>query len=127
MLRRIRIYGVGFFLGCLLSYFFLFKNRDHNLDYWLPKERIRDEIISKKHFFDGSFSCAQQCLNINSDTASIEILVKTSDIDFSKSQTKIAQKTYYFEQEAFSFQAQMGEVITFKNLRAKKDEKCLCK
>lgn len=84
MKTRFTLYGIGFVMGIVIVFFFLGgKNASCN---WLPNARILNIIQQKKISF--SQEVHEEMRSKTIDSLRIMQLIKTGDIDFSKSRVK---------------------------------------
>ncbi|UCE94875.1 MAG: hypothetical protein JSV73_06315 [Flavobacteriaceae bacterium] len=84
MKTRFTLYGIGFVIGIVIVFFFLGgKNASCN---WLPNARILNIIQQKKISISQEVRAEMQSTYI--DSLQIMQLIKTGDIDFSKSRVK---------------------------------------
>ena len=84
MKRRFALYGFGFALGLILVFFFLGgKKASCN---WLPNDRILNIIQQKEVSF--SPEVWADLPGIGADSTDIYSILRTGDVDFSKSRVK---------------------------------------
>lgn len=68
MLRRLRIYFVGFGLGLIMTYVIFSKSEDRNLDIWTPEQRVLEDIRNDSVFLEApKLRCYLNCLDVTSD------------------------------------------------------------
>lgn len=79
--RRIAVFFIGVLIGCVLIYFTLIKGRDRT--YWLPSNRVRNELLSRKLFFPENTLCKMKCAGL--DKNQVKEILNTGKIDFGKS------------------------------------------
>jgi hypothetical protein len=99
VLRKIRVYLVGVFLGIIMVYFMLIKGKKRDFSFWLPSERVLEELRRKKPDTDSLMLCYINCNAINS--SEFEEALNSSEVLFDESNTKEYPKTYtlFFEQK----------------------------
>ena len=73
----------------------LIRNRDRDLDRWLPAERIKSDWIEKIDITQKPYSCLTNYFG--SDTTVLKQKIKNADIDFSKSQPRAEPPSYFVE------------------------------
>lgn len=84
MKTRFTLYGIGFVMGIVIVFFFLGgKNASCN---WLPNDRILNIIQQKKISF--SQEVREELQSSAIDSLQIMQIIKTGEIDFSKSRVK---------------------------------------
>lgn len=82
--KRFALYGIGFAMGIVMVFFFLGgKKASCN---WLPNDRILN-IIQKKQIVFGE-ELEKDMKEAEADSIDISVILKTGDIDFSKSRVK---------------------------------------
>ncbi|HEV7230388.1 MAG TPA: DUF4258 domain-containing protein [Bacteroidia bacterium] len=83
--RRIQLYLFGFFLGALIVWFGVMKNRpDDNLTSWLPKNRIVMQLDTNKMVLTGNAGCRLNCQDVKVED--LKELIKHGQVNFSQSQ-----------------------------------------
>lgn len=92
MLRRIQIYAFGFFLGSIVVYVTLIRDRDRDLGSWLPESRVKSEIVEK--FEAGKNECMLNCYDI--DSIGFVEMVEDGDVVFSESDVSKTPRSYAF-------------------------------
>ncbi|HEU4717065.1 MAG TPA: DUF4258 domain-containing protein [Bacteroidia bacterium] len=82
--RRIRLYLVGFGIGCLIVWFMFFRNSKRNLAGWLPSDRVTAFIASShKLNVDSALFCRMKCNGISIDD--VRRSVMKGQVDFDRS------------------------------------------
>jgi len=97
--RRLRIYLVGVFLGCLVTWAVLLRKRNMNeLFAWTPNGRVLGELRSDTGLIQpGGFWCTMECYGFNSED--YRNLLTDGDVDFSNSDTRVENKKYVISYE----------------------------
>ena len=68
MLRRLRIYFIGFGLGLLMVYILFFRHSERDLDFWTPSQRVLEDIRHDTAFLESAvLTCFTQCLELSED------------------------------------------------------------
>lgn len=66
MVRRLRIYLIGFGLGLILVYLFFGRDDSRDLDIWTPEQRILEAIRQDTLFLRSEkLACFQSCLQMS--------------------------------------------------------------
>lgn len=79
MVRRLRIYFIGFGLGLIVVYMTFLRNKDRDLDFWTPSQRVLESIRSDERFQKSrELDCYAQCLSL--DSATIKSLWKDAKV-----------------------------------------------
>ncbi len=81
--QRIRLYLVGFLIGCVLVYFLLL--RGVNRTYWLPANRVKEQVHKSTFTFSEHAKCILACKNISEEE--VKEILKSGDVNFSESDT----------------------------------------
>lgn len=84
--RRLRLYLTGVFLGLIVVWFMLFRNRDRDLDAWLPKERVLQELVSNPLTYSQVGQCFMNCHGIT-DSAIVQLL-REGEVNFGASKPR---------------------------------------
>jgi hypothetical protein len=92
MLRRIQIYAFGFFLGSIVVYVTLIRDRDRDLGSWLPENRVKAEI--KEKFYASQNECMLNCFDI--DSLGFIDMIDEGDVVFSESDVSAVPRSYAF-------------------------------
>jgi hypothetical protein len=79
--HRIRLYLYGFLIGCVMVYFVLLRGR--NRSYWLPENRVREQLMKGKLVFSEHALCRMNCRDINE--AEVNEMLKSGNVNFSES------------------------------------------
>ena len=85
MIKRLGFYGFGFLIGLMLLFFFL-NGKKAGCDYG-PDARTLKNIIIKERLF--STQSLQELKNNNLDTAAVSFLLKSGDVNFGESNTRL--------------------------------------
>lgn len=95
MWRRVRIYLFGVALGCVVVWALLIRDRsDRTFDFWLPEERVLEEIRSDSTFrFPAYEFCLFRCYGFNS--LDWERFLQEADVDFSRSMPRQNPRIYF--------------------------------
>ena len=84
MRKRFALYGLGFFMGLLLVFFFLGGKRASCN--WMPNDRILNIIRQKKILF--SEDVHQSLQDTKTDSTQLMQILMRGDVDFDRSQVK---------------------------------------
>lgn len=79
--RRIQLFIVGFTLGSVMVYFTLFRGKDR--DYWLPENRLKDQVSKSRVIFSDHAKCIMQCRGISE--TEVNHVLKNGDVNFGES------------------------------------------
>ncbi len=111
--KRLGYYLGGFSIGLIILAFFLSGKRTKC--HYGPQARVLHNISLKKHLFDDDFP-----KNL-SDSISVEKLLSTAKVDFSRSNTKVDScKVYMIETSVGNFEVENCEnKALFKNFNTK--------
>ena len=85
MIKRLGFYGFGFLIGLMLLFFFL-NGKKAGCDYG-PEARTLKNIKIKERLF--STQSLQELKNNNLDTAAVSSLLKSGDVNFGESNTRL--------------------------------------
>lgn len=85
MIKRLGFYGFGFLIGLMLLFFFL-NGKKAGCDYG-PEARTLKNIKIKERLF--STQSLQDLKNNNLDTAAVSSLLKSGDVNFGESNTRL--------------------------------------
>ena len=85
MIKRLGFYGFGFLIGLMLLFFFL-NGKKAGCDYG-PDARTLKNIKIKERLF--STQSLQDLKNNNLDTAAVSSLLKSGDVNFGESNTRL--------------------------------------
>ena len=85
MIKRLGFYGFGFLIGLMLLFFFL-NGKKAGCDYG-PDARTLKNIKIKERLF--SSQSLQDLKNNNLDTAAVSSLLKSGDVNFGESNTRL--------------------------------------
>lgn len=98
MARRLLIFSVGFFMGCVAVYAFLFRGTDRDFyGAWLPDGRVLKKIHNSIDRSSSTFNCLIEDAGVF--PSELDLLLTDGNVDFSKSETKKKKKKYYTEIE----------------------------
>jgi len=84
MRKRFALYGLGFFMGLLLVFFFLGGKRASCN--WMPNDRILNIIRQKKILFSEDVN--QSLRDTKTDSTQLMQILLRGDVDFGRSQVK---------------------------------------
>ncbi|MEK6614807.1 MAG: DUF4258 domain-containing protein, partial [Bacteroidota bacterium] len=79
--KRIRLYLYGFLIGCVMVYFVLFRGR--NRSYWLPENRVKEQLMKGNLVFTRHAQCRMKCRAITEDE--VREILKNGNVNFSES------------------------------------------
>ena len=96
MAKRLYYYLIGFTIGAFFIYFILVRGR--SFDFWMPGERVKEELIQHKPIISEKAHCYFSCINISSD--SIIAVIKKSKVNFNKSKPREKPCRFYVLEEA---------------------------
>lgn len=94
MIKRLGFYGFGFLIGLMLLFFFL-NGKKAGCDYG-PDARTLKNIKIKERLF--SSQSLQDLKNNNLDTAAVSSLLKSGDVNFGESNTRLDSCKVYVVQ-----------------------------
>ena len=94
MIKRLGFYGFGFLIGLMLLFFFL-NGKKAGCDYG-PDARTLKNIKIKERLF--STQSLQDLKNNNLDTAAVSSLLKSGDVNFGESNTRLDSCKVYIIQ-----------------------------
>lgn len=80
--RRLRLFGFGVILGCVLVYFLLIRGR--NFSFWTPGNRVLEKLRLSEISYTQNAECMLQCLNVSKKEIRI-LLDSTGTVDFDSS------------------------------------------
>ena len=124
--HRIRVYTVGLLMGCVLVYFILIK--DKNRGYWLPENRVKEQVRKSRIVFSEHAKCIITCKGISEEET--KDVLKNGDVNFRNSDThQVPCPSYVFEGKDVTVLCtvcdSISEVINVIRLNEKQDT-CLC-
>ncbi|WP_431134031.1 hypothetical protein [Psychroserpens mesophilus] len=94
LIHRIGYYLGGFSIGLIVLAFFL-SGKKTSCDYGPDARTIKNILIKKRTYSDAAMV---SMTNYNLDTLMVSNLIKTGDVNFSKSETRVEGcKTYHIE------------------------------
>lgn len=102
--KRLRLYFIGFIIGCVLVYFMLFRGTDRS--YWLPANRVKEQVRKSQFRYSERVECNMKCRKITH--AEVEEILRNGEVNFSESDTRGAIVPSY---------AIEGKTSANKNLR----------
>ena len=131
--KRIRLYLFGFIIGCVMVYFMLL--RGANRTYWLPNNRVKEQVDKSSFKFSEHAKCILECKRITEEE--VREVLKNGDVNFSASDTRgVPCPSYAIEGTSHNKKIRVlvtiferdstAEITTAINLEAGKDT-CRCK
>ena len=131
--RRIRLYLLGFLIGCVMVYFLLL--RGVNRDYWTPNNRVKEQVKKSTFKYSEHAKCMLQCKGISEDE--VQEILKNGDVNFTESDTHgVPVPTYAIEGTSHNKKLRVlvtvfehdstAEITTAINMEAGTDT-CKCK
>lgn len=131
--KRIRLFFIGFIIGCVLVYFMLFRDSDRS--YWLPDNRVKEQVNKSTFTFSEHAICIMACKQITEEE--VRDILKNGDVNFSESDTRgVPCPSYAIEGTTHNKKLRvlvtiferdsMAEITTTINMEAGKDT-CKCK
>ena len=131
--KRIRLYLFGFIIGCVMVYFMLL--RGVNRTYWLPSNRVKEQVDKSSFKFSDHAKCILECKHITEEE--VREVLKNGDVNFSESDTRgVPCPSYAIEGTSHNKKIRVlvtiferdstAEITTAINLEAGKDT-CRCK
>ncbi len=132
--KRIRLYLVGFFIGCVGVYFMLFRGTDRS--YWLPENRVKEQVNKSTFKYSERTKCKMLCKQITE--AEVAEVLENGDVNFSESDTRgVPYPSYVIEGTTATNKKlrivvtifkrdSIAEITTAINMEAGKDT-CNCK
>lgn len=91
LLRRLRTYFIGFFIGMVLVAIF-FNDRLHFLTDWLPENRVRARLHATHEGYSPTAMCRLDCLGL--DTSHVTVMKQEGKVRFKYSDTRTDPKRY---------------------------------
>lgn len=91
LLRRLRTYFIGFFIGMILVAIF-FNDRLHFLTDWLPENRVRMRLQATHDAYTPAAMCRLDCIGL--DTSHVAVVVREGKVRFKYSDTRTEPKRY---------------------------------
>ena len=82
--QRIRLYLAGFIIGCVGVYLMLFRGTDRT--YWLPNNRVKEQVNKSTFSFSEHAKCIMDCKQITEEE--VREVLKNGDVNFSESDTR---------------------------------------
>ena len=124
--HRIRLYIGGVLIGCVLVYFILFK--DKNRGYWLPENRVKEQVHRSGITFSEKAKCIIKCKGISDEE--VKEVLKNGNVNFGESDTRLAPcPSYVFEGENLTIVCtacdSISEIVNVLSLNEKQDT-CNC-
>ncbi|MGB0403560.1 MAG: hypothetical protein ACPGEG_05635 [Salibacteraceae bacterium] len=114
MARRLLIFSVGFFMGCVAVYAFLFKGTDRDFyGAWLPDGRVLKKINNSIDRSSTKYKCLIE--NAGVFPSELDLLLTDGNVDFSKSDTKNKKKKYFTEIELEGGRNIQAEFVIMKD------------
>jgi hypothetical protein len=95
LFRRLRFFGFGIILGCLVSYVMLIRGK--NLSFWMPSQRVLGKLSHSKLKITDTALCKMKCLHINE--TEIKQLLADGDVNFSESKVHDTKTPIYIIQK----------------------------
>lgn len=131
--QRLRLYFIGFLLGCVMVYFMLFRGNDRT--YWLPENRVKEQVNKSTFKYSEHAKCILQCKGISEEE--VQEVLKTGEVNFSESDTRgVPCPSYAIEGTSHSKKLRVlvtvferdstAEITTAINMEAGQDT-CKCK
>jgi len=132
--QRIRLFSVGFVIGCVLVYFILFRGGTDRT-YWLPGNRVKEQVDKSTFTFSEHAKCIMACKQITEEE--VRDILKNGDVNFSESDTRgVPCPSYAIEGTSHNKKLRVlltvferdstAEITTAINLEGGKDT-CRCK
>lgn len=116
MLRRFVIFFISFSIGSLFVYFLLIKDQNRDFSFWLPENRVINEVHSFKIVLDENAKCYfysyglhKTGLLVKNNIVSNEIL-SNIHVDFAKSDPRKSPREYFFYGDSVNFYASIIKV-----------------
>jgi len=79
--HRIRLYFLGFLIGCVFVYFLLLRGK--NRSYWLPENRVKEQLMKGNLVYTEHAKCRMKCRNISEEE--VKEILKNGSVNFSES------------------------------------------
>lgn len=92
LLKRIGYYLIGLSIGCIGVLFF-WKNKNASFDYGMDARTLKTIRIKKRLFSDDAKKALQ---NKSIDTLTISAILRSADVDFTKSEPRLKPCAKYF-------------------------------
>lgn len=126
--RRVRIYAFGVGLGCMMVYVFLIRGKNRDFGFWLPENRIIEELTTSKITYSDQATCALACYSIAAD--SVKTIIQNSNVNYDRSLPRENPRKYYIEGQNFDTYVQIDrkhnlEILSL--LQKKQAQACDCK
>lgn len=94
-IKRLFLYLIGFFFGCIIVYFLLFRNKDRS---FFPSDIVIDTLKSKELLIEQKTACLLACYQVSKEN--LKDLMEDGDVNFSESSPRQEPKKYVVEIEA---------------------------
>ncbi len=131
--KRLRLYGIGFLIGCVIVYFTLL--RGVNRTYWLPANRVKEQVDKSTFKFSEHAKCILACKQITEEE--VRDVLKNGEVNFSESDTRgVPCPSYAIEGSSHNKKLRVlltvferdstAEITTAMNMEAGKDT-CKCR
>ena len=126
--KRLFIYLIGFFLGCVIVYFLLFKDKNRS---FFPSAIVLDTLRAKEIIIEKKAGCILSCYQITHDK--IKGLLGDGDVIFSESNPRETPKKYVVEIETpggkemkltFELTSETAKIISVKAHGV--SQECMC-
>ena len=105
------LFGVGIFLGCLVSYVIFYNNRDYPA--WLPNDRMTEKFMEDSLIVTDLLTCYFNCWGTNE--AEFKQSFRTVDVNFSESIVRDVKDKIYNTTIDINGQSHTMEIISREN------------
>ena len=105
---------IGFLIGSLFVYFFLFRDHKRDLKGWLPQERIIQEIQKEELTISQLAACQLKCLGLLKED--FEDLIKEGKVKFAESHVRKEPCPVYLIESAYKERTASFEIEKCKDL-----------
>lgn len=126
MWRRVRIYTFGLGLGCLMVYFFLIRGQSRDFGFWLPENRIWEEISSNPVVYSSESDCHRRCYDLSK--REVKLNLSKANVDFERSLPREKPRKYYLEDDRFTYWIEIEKkLVRVRSIIATREKaKCEC-
>lgn len=89
--RRLKLFGIGVVLGCVLVYFLLIRGKDFG--FWTPENRVLELLQKSELSFSQVADCQMQCMNVSENE--VKEIFKSGSVNFDESNVRTGNCPIY--------------------------------